>query len=407
MSYNYTTNLGNEIQSIASRRFLPSVDYYVEHEKLEQFDSPDKVKMIMNGWFLDSPTAWPPSDKIDPLLISMHFSTTSGNDRTEVILSDDSKDFFSRYGPVGCRDYATLNFLNENDIDAFFSGCLTLTLDSGNQKPPHDEGNKYIVVNMEKPDRVISFLKQKSDKKIYRIEQDMFPSFEKAFPGSMKMKIFNLTSYYSDLEKLFIAENLLKIYENADCVITDRLHCALPCLAFNTPVMLFRERGKKERFDGLSEFIFESTFEEYENNYNIFDVDNPPENSNEHLKIRNDLIKRCKKFTGHINDSCYSTMSYNELLDDSSMLVFRNALSTRQYFADVLRMERDIRKKNKKTISNKNKVISDKNQTIKNQKNKIKKLEEKNRKQKEFIDSILSSNSWKVTAPMRKLKRKL
>lgn len=38
MSYDYTTNLGNEIQSIAARRFLPKIDYFIEHEKLNLFN---------------------------------------------------------------------------------------------------------------------------------------------------------------------------------------------------------------------------------------------------------------------------------------------------------------------------------------------------------------------------------
>lgn len=37
MSYNHTTNLGNEVQSIAARRFLPKIDYYIDHEEIHQF----------------------------------------------------------------------------------------------------------------------------------------------------------------------------------------------------------------------------------------------------------------------------------------------------------------------------------------------------------------------------------
>ena len=32
MSYDYTINLGNEIQTIAARRFLPKIEYYIDHE---------------------------------------------------------------------------------------------------------------------------------------------------------------------------------------------------------------------------------------------------------------------------------------------------------------------------------------------------------------------------------------
>jgi hypothetical protein len=37
-------------------------------------------------------------------------------------------EYLRRYGPVGCRDLATLSFLKEHDVPAYFSGCLTLTL---------------------------------------------------------------------------------------------------------------------------------------------------------------------------------------------------------------------------------------------------------------------------------------
>ena len=137
MKYSYTTNLGNEIQSIAARRFLPQIDYYIEHEKLNLFQNQEKVKMIMNGWYLDCLKSWPPSDSIDPLLISMHF-TTSANDTKTVISSPESRDFLSTYGPVGCRDYATLELLKEIDIDAYYSGCLTLTLESKKTKTEKD-----------------------------------------------------------------------------------------------------------------------------------------------------------------------------------------------------------------------------------------------------------------------------
>ena len=85
---------------------------------------------------------------------------------------------------------------------------------------------------------------------------------------------------------------LLKIYENASCVVTDRLHCALPCLAFKTPVLLLNNtRGMEERYKGMNHLLLQCSFEEYVKNYNIFDVDNPPENSDEYLKLRKTLIK--------------------------------------------------------------------------------------------------------------------
>src|SRR5438876_12045410 len=51
MSYNATNNIGDEIQSLAARQFLPRVDYYIERERTNSFLSPDKTPVwgIMNG----------------------------------------------------------------------------------------------------------------------------------------------------------------------------------------------------------------------------------------------------------------------------------------------------------------------------------------------------------------------
>ena len=378
MSYDYTINLGNEIQSIAARRFLPEIDYLIDHEKINEFSDDSNVKMIMNAWYLDCLKAWPPSEHIDPLLISMHFSSKKSTQK--VILSDESREYLIQHGPVGCRDHYTADFLKENDIDAYFSGCLTLTLDTGNKYNYKDEKNAYVLISSDKADVLIPFLKQKTNKKIYVINQDFLPSFKKAFPGSIPKSLYNFTSYYNFDDKLFIAENILRMYENADCVITDRLHCALPCLALKTPVLLFNTRPKQERFDGLNNLLLESNINDYMDNYSIFDVDNPPENSNEYLKIRKDLIDKCRGFTGHVNDSCYQDISYNEMLDKNTLFLSRQSNDTKNYIVDVL----DMAERYEEKISKQQEIIE---------------------KQKKIIAEYESSTSWKITSPLRKIRK--
>jgi len=53
-------NIGDEIQSIAARQFLPRVDVYVERDSLNKVVSDEKIKLIMNGWFTHKPENWPP-----------------------------------------------------------------------------------------------------------------------------------------------------------------------------------------------------------------------------------------------------------------------------------------------------------------------------------------------------------
>ena len=71
----YTSfNIGDEIQSLAASRFLPNIDYYINRERTDKFksDQEEKVKVIMNAWWMWQSKHFPPSEDIDPLLISMH-----------------------------------------------------------------------------------------------------------------------------------------------------------------------------------------------------------------------------------------------------------------------------------------------------------------------------------------------
>lgn len=54
------TNIGEEIQSVAAKRFLPSVDYYIVKEQLGKFCSKEKTKLIMNAWYMERTENFPP-----------------------------------------------------------------------------------------------------------------------------------------------------------------------------------------------------------------------------------------------------------------------------------------------------------------------------------------------------------
>ena len=353
MSYKYTINLGNEIQSIAARRFLPKIDYYIDHEEIHLFENSQDVKLIMNGWYLDCLDAWPPSRDIDPLLISMHFNT-SVNDTKEIILSQKSKDYFSTYGPVGCRDYPTLELLQENNIDAYYSGCLTLTLESPKLKNDYE----YVIVNSNNSKEIIDYLKTKTDLPIYDINQMTMLSYEKKYLDNPRLNQ-KLTSFYNMDEKFLMAENLLNIYDNATCVITDRIHAAFPSLGLETPILFINDAEYGlERLEGISQLVRETTLDEYKKDYSIFDVENPPQNPKHYLKLRKDLINKAKNFTGYINKDYLSYSSTKQDLENK-VLISKVNLETRKY------------------MQNANRINSKNVKKIKAQEEKIKKLEER------------------------------
>jgi hypothetical protein len=61
--------------------------------------------------------------------------------------------------------------------------------------------------------------------------------------------------YPSQQDKLDYAESLVRKYSEAACVITSRIHCALPCLGLETPVVFVELKGDSDystdRFGGL------------------------------------------------------------------------------------------------------------------------------------------------------------
>ncbi|MCD7900830.1 MAG: polysaccharide pyruvyl transferase family protein [Bacteroides sp.] len=133
-------NIGDYIQSLAAKQFLPQVGEYINREALAVYKG-EKIKMILNGWFTHNISNWVPSDNIDPLFISFHINSTAA----PFLLNDKAINYLKKYEPIGCRDHFTLDILTRKGIKAYFSGCLTLTLDSYKVKNILKEDKIYIV----------------------------------------------------------------------------------------------------------------------------------------------------------------------------------------------------------------------------------------------------------------------
>ncbi|WP_346218169.1 polysaccharide pyruvyl transferase family protein [Methanobrevibacter arboriphilus] len=370
LKYDYTRNLGDQIQSIAANKFLPKVDCFIDRAELNNFYSDEIVKTILNGWYFHYEGTWPPSDSIDPLIASIHINL---NDEKVInsFISDESLEYMKRHGPVGARDMSTLNFLKDNNIPSYFSGCLTLTLD----KNPNIKKQEYIVT-VDVPKEVINFLKTKTNKKIYNVTQ--------MAPLNMNKPNETRISLYNSKEKFILANGLLDLYQGASCVITNRLHVALPCLAFDTPVLLINNYTYDvDRFIGLNNLLRNTSLDEYISSYEIFDINNPPENKKDYLKLRNNLMDQCKKFTGYINNERKLFINYDNF--------YISLISkTSQNIDNCFRKNNLSYKKQINDIKSKNKKIYRQNQIILKQKKKIQNME--------------LSNSWKLTKPLRFLK---
>jgi len=280
LSYTSTANLGDEIQSLAARRFLPRVDRLIDRERLHQLRSEDDTPytMIMNGWFCHHAENWPPSPALRPLILSFHISPDPakaggvGLKPVDILLSQSLKKYLQGFGPIGARDRPTLKRLQDAGVPAYFSGCLTLTL----PRPDVPREDDLIVVN-DAPRELIEDLRKKTKKRILTTTH-----WNEATTDSA--------------ERFSLAEGLLQTYARASCVITTRLHSALPCTAMGTPVLLIDTATDQHRFDGLHDFVRHCTLAQYFSAESGFDVNTPSPNPGLHIPVAQKLAERVKAF---------------------------------------------------------------------------------------------------------------
>lgn len=243
-------NAGDYIQSLAAAQFLPRVDKYVNREKLGDY-SGSKLTMIMNGWFMHRPEKWPPSTDIDPLMISFHLNSQARSG----MLNKKGIDWLKRHAPVGCRDPHTLEILASAGIDSYLSGCLTTTFQ--NQFSERTGDIYFVDVLFRVPGWATS---ARTPREILRsaLSGDLFKMskrnrfLKELFSDDLLNEAKTVSHYHparhSEKERFAVAEEFLKKYATARLVVTSRLHCALPCLAFGTPV-IFVDYGFKNEYD--------------------------------------------------------------------------------------------------------------------------------------------------------------
>lgn len=277
-------NIGDYIQALASSQYYPQVDGFLDRdEDLKNYHGP-KCKIIMNGWFMHNPLNWPPSNNIIPLFVAFHINSLAKSP----LLSDTSLAYLKKHQPIGCRDITTVNLLKEHNIDAYFSGCMTLTLGKKFHSDFKDNST-YIVdpiydgnVNVKNciiaakefiihPIDILNLFKIKQLRIHYGHNPFMrllkiclyYKEYTKLFSREIIMNstyICQESNYFkerfkTDEERLDEAKRLVELYAKAKFVITSRIHCALPCLGLETPVIYINKINDREaskcRLEGL------------------------------------------------------------------------------------------------------------------------------------------------------------
>lgn len=210
--YNFSKNIGDNIQTIAAEQFLPQIDKRFDRDNLRSISETELYLMIMNGWFSHFPeNCFPPSNSILPIFIGFHISY--GNRTEKHFLSPKCINYLKSHEPIGCRDKRTMRLLTAKGVKAFYSKCLTLTL----------------------PKRTV----EPKNPRVFLVDAAHIPIPKKIRQNAVLMS-HDIQDVWGDEIKFLMAKRLLKIYrKTAGLIITTKLHCALPCIAMGIPVIFF------------------------------------------------------------------------------------------------------------------------------------------------------------------------
>jgi lipopolysaccharide biosynthesis glycosyltransferase len=188
---------------------------------------PPGTWMLAFGWhmhksFTDS-LAFPFHPSVRPIFISFHCNK-------QEMLTEDRVDYLKRFAPIGCRDWTTVYFLRSRGVPAFFSGCVTTTIDTLFAQP--EEGTQS---------RQTAFI-------------DSVPSAEERSTPFKQIAHAQPTYRWADFaSNLQRAVALLDEYRTQyDRIVTSRLHAYLPCAAIGLNVEFRPNNPSDIRFDGLA-----------------------------------------------------------------------------------------------------------------------------------------------------------
>lgn len=289
LEYRETGNLGDEIQSIAAAGLLPRVDCHVDRDDLGGYAAPGggPVALIVHGWYAHTPETWPPAPAIRPLLISMHLSATpgfgpSGLSAREFFLAAPVLDYLKAHAPVGARDADTAALLERAGVESYLSGCVSLTL-----APRAVPRGDAIVLN-DVPAEVATHVRARARRPVTATTH-----MDRAITGRAA--------------RFACAEALLDIYAGAHCVVTTRLHCALPCLALGTPVLLLDVAADRGRFSGLEGHYRHCSPGDFLSGASGFDVEAPAPNRDDFRALAAVLRARVADFVAAAEDGALRT----------------------------------------------------------------------------------------------------
>ena len=247
-------NLGDPIQSYAVKLLYKEMGIREDDMlPVPRYDIADyqgeECICVINGssnyeeMVYDSRMLPPSRTKIHAIVYSLHLNRK---------LQHDELAFLKSSGSVGCRDIYTVNYLRGLGVDAYLTGCLTLTLPRRSEAETKGADKVFLI---DIPDTVREYM----PKEIAEAgeEHTQVVKFPITHDGN-RATVDEATAYHQQSEAVI---DMLR--KQARLVITSRLHITAPCLAMGIPVVLVLDYPG-ERFGFLDRLMPVYDREHYE-----------------------------------------------------------------------------------------------------------------------------------------------
>jgi lipopolysaccharide biosynthesis glycosyltransferase len=192
---------------------------------------PDGTWLVAFGWHMhpmyDLRYDFPYHPNVRPLFVSFHVNRLD-------MLSEDALKYLRKHGPVGCRDWTTVFLLLSAGVDAFFTGCLTTTVNAvfPTRRQVRGGGPTGLVGVIDTPAQAAG----RGDHEVRAYTHQQEPYRHMSLAAGVRAAMELLAGYQRDLDR----------------VVTRRLHAYLPLIALGIPVKFKPWNAGDVRFPGLT-----------------------------------------------------------------------------------------------------------------------------------------------------------
>ena len=235
-----TRNLGDDLQALATACFLPRVDVLIDRDNFDGVSVIERHLLVMNAWFGYPSTVLkhqrhelrPPGRLFEPLFFGFCVGTDD-------VLSRSWLDYMAVNQPIGCRDFTSVTKLAEANISGEWTGCITAHLGKMFTRIPSEERKGVLFVDIPAV-----------------VEKEFVPAPLRERAG--RLSTCAPPAILGDpIQRMHYVASLCDQLRHAELVVTKRLHVALPCVGFGTPVIVILQDRPNDvrRFSGFDEFL--------------------------------------------------------------------------------------------------------------------------------------------------------